>query len=201
MVAVNTRHSILMRLRDSTDVEAWETFEALYRNVILRTALNHGLQHADALDVTQCVLLKLHDAISDYQPDPDRARFRTWLHTVTRHAAVDFLRKRRPSDANGVSSVLRNVAQPGNAEPWSDECLEAEYRRQVLRHACERAREEFSDDAWQAFAQTFLHGRDVTQLANEMNKSPGAIYASRARILQRVRQLAHQIDEDWEPAR
>ena len=49
----DTRHSLLVRLRDTADQAAWQQFAELYEPAILRLARRQGLQHADAADLTQ----------------------------------------------------------------------------------------------------------------------------------------------------
>ena len=52
-----TRASLLLRLCDSEDHEAWVEFATLYEPVIYRILRQHGLQDADARDVMQELLL------------------------------------------------------------------------------------------------------------------------------------------------
>jgi RNA polymerase sigma-70 factor, ECF subfamily len=51
-----TRHSLMLRLRDSTDEVAWRGFTALYEPLIYQLARGKGLQDS-ARDVCQEVLL------------------------------------------------------------------------------------------------------------------------------------------------
>jgi RNA polymerase sigma-70 factor (ECF subfamily) len=51
-----TRISLLMRVRDHGDRQAWTDFVTLYRPVSYRFARRRGLQEADAQDLTQSVL-------------------------------------------------------------------------------------------------------------------------------------------------
>ncbi len=77
MNSPETRHSLLIRVRDPSDHDAWTEFAATYRPVICRFAMFRGLQEADAEDLAQQVLLAVSDAINRWAPDPRRAKFRT----------------------------------------------------------------------------------------------------------------------------
>ena len=48
MNSPETRHSLLFRVRDASDDEAWAEFAAIYRPVICCFAVFRGLQEADA---------------------------------------------------------------------------------------------------------------------------------------------------------
>ena len=51
-----TRQSLLVRIRDKRDGPAWAQFVELYAPLIYGFARKHGLQDADAADLTQEVL-------------------------------------------------------------------------------------------------------------------------------------------------
>lgn len=54
-----TRHSLLVRVRDPRDHEAWDQFARIYRPVAYRLARAHGLQDADAEELAQSVLMAI----------------------------------------------------------------------------------------------------------------------------------------------
>lgn len=56
MVVPDTRHSLLMRLTDASDVSAWDEFVAIYEPLVYRLARRKGLQDADAQEVVQEVM-------------------------------------------------------------------------------------------------------------------------------------------------
>lgn len=58
-----TSESLIARVRDPSNRVAWDQFEQLYRPVVFRTARAKGLQHSDALDLVQQVLMSVSSAI------------------------------------------------------------------------------------------------------------------------------------------
>ena len=70
-----TRASLLFRLCDSEDHEAWVEFVTLYEPVIYRLLRQHGLQDADARDVMQELLLTVSRSIDRWEPRNSAARF------------------------------------------------------------------------------------------------------------------------------
>ena len=73
----NTRASLLLRIKDPADRDAWDEFVLIYRPVIYRMARKRGLQDADAQDLVQRVLGSVAAKIDDWQPDAERAKFST----------------------------------------------------------------------------------------------------------------------------
>src|SRR6185436_10497349 len=93
----STRATLLIRLRQETDTEAWTVFVDLYTPLVYRFGRSRGLQDADARDVTQQVLAIVHQAMGKFEYDPTRGRFRNWLGAVAAHEISRYQRKdRRP---------------------------------------------------------------------------------------------------------
>ncbi|MEM6366637.1 MAG: sigma-70 family RNA polymerase sigma factor, partial [Planctomycetota bacterium] len=105
MPTPETRPSILIRLRDHSDRDAWREFENVYRGVVVRVANRHGLQHADASDLGQDVLIKVSQNIHRFDHDPAHAKFRTWFGTLIRSALVDRFRRAPRDVASGLDEI------------------------------------------------------------------------------------------------
>src|SRR5688572_32220569 len=90
-----TRVTLLNRLRDGTDSDAWREFIRLYGPVVYGFARNRGLQDADAADLMQDVMRSVSVAAQDLNYDPRKGSFRGWLFTVTRNKVFNFLSKQK----------------------------------------------------------------------------------------------------------
>ncbi|MDA0666364.1 MAG: hypothetical protein O3A95_09370 [Planctomycetota bacterium] len=76
MVSGPTRPSLLLRLRDASDEKAWNEFDDTYRGLILGYCRRRGLQHGDAEDVRQMVMMNLSKAAQgSFAYNPERGRF------------------------------------------------------------------------------------------------------------------------------
>ena len=111
MSAPETRPSLLLRIRDRHDRHAWQEFVSLYRPVVCQMAINRGMQRADAEDLAQQVLMTISDAIDRFDPEDDRAKFRTWLKTIARRAIINALTRRAPDLASGGTEVMQLLDQ------------------------------------------------------------------------------------------
>src|SRR4051812_15439945 len=96
-----TRLSLLLRLRDAEDSQAWSDFVQLYGPLVYGLGRRNGLQDADAADLTQEVLRLVVRAVPQFAYDPARGSFRGWLFTVARNQLRKHLlaRRRRPLPA------------------------------------------------------------------------------------------------------
>src|SRR5208337_3696615 len=131
-----TRQSLLVRLKDPKDGQAWGEFVAIYAPLIDRLARAKGFQEADAADLAQDVFRAVAGAIDRYDPDPARGSFRGWLFRIARNLMINLLAARRiRPQATGDSDVrelLDRVPAPDSAETA---LFDAEYRRRLFHWA------------------------------------------------------------------
>jgi RNA polymerase sigma-70 factor (ECF subfamily) len=183
-----TRLSLIVRLKDRRDQQAWAEFLEIYGPLVQRLALAKGLQHADAEDVAQQVFGSVAKAVEHWQPDAERARFRTWLTTIARNAIVNALSRRAPDRASGDTAERELLAECA-ANSAESQLLLVESRREVFQWAARRVQKEFEPPTWDAFWLTAVEGREVAEAAAALNRQPGAIYAARSRVMRRLRQI------------
>ncbi len=190
----DTQDSLIAQLHDADNSDAWESFARIYRPVVYRLARARGLQHADADDLSQQVMLSVARAIPQWQREP-QARFRHWLARIVRNAIVNSL-TRGPHDrsAGGTDflSVMHNV--PAD-ETEIDAQVEIEYQRQVYRRAAELVRDEVQEDSWRAFVLTVVDGEATDVVAEQLGKSVGAIHAVRSRVMRRLQNTVRELME------
>lgn len=191
-----TRPSLLLRLRDTQDALAWCDFVQIYSPLIHRFGLRHGLQDADAADVTQEVLRCVAEAIGHWEYDPRAGKFRSWLFTITRNQLLNSLqRRRRQPRATGdtaMQGVLDNLpASADEAESFWDE----EYERQLFRWAAEQVRMQFSELHWQAFWRTAVEQENAARVAEDLQLSVGAVYVAKSRVLALLREKIQELGE------
>lgn len=193
-----TSESLIVRVQDPSNQPAWDQFEQLYRPVIFRIARAKGLQHSDALDLVQHVLMSVAAAIGRYEKQSGGIRFRNWLNRVTRNAILKAL-SRGPRDLAAGGSQILDVLSEVPADSSTDELIELEYRREVYVRAAARVREEVREDTWLAFEITVLQEVSIDAAAKRLDMSTGSIYAARSRIMRRLRIAVNELEaEDLE---
>src|SRR5579872_2740976 len=114
----DTRESLLLRVGDPANAEAWREFAAIYRPAVYRMARRRGLQDADAEDLSQRVLVAISQKIAEWRPTSPQGAFRAWVSVIARNLAINALTRTRIDSAKGGTSVVdRLTQQPGRDEP------------------------------------------------------------------------------------
>jgi len=190
-----TVDSLIIRVRDPSNRAAWLEFERLYRPVIFRIARAKGLQHADALDLVQQVLISVATAIDRYEKQSDGVRFRNWLSRITRNAILKALLRQPRERAVGGSAILDVLSNLPAADPETDALINFEYRRELFQRAAEKVRSEVIESTWLAFELTALQQVPIDRAAQVLAVSIGSVYAARSRVMRRIRNAALRLEE------
>ena len=128
-----TRVTLLARIRDGRDADAWREFVQIYGPVVYRFARNRGLQDADAADLMQDVLRSVARNAPKLEYDPARGTFRGWLYTVTRNKIYNFLngQRHRPKGTGDTDAHERLDATPARDGNGPEAEWEREYQRRL----------------------------------------------------------------------
>jgi RNA polymerase sigma factor (sigma-70 family) len=192
-----TRASLLVRIRDSQDAQAWCQFVDLYAPLIHGFARKHGLQDADAADLTQDVLATVARSVQKLEYDSRRGSFRGWLFTIVRNRVYNFLTRRRPyeqgSGDTGAHNLLRQHADPAEAP---DAAWENEYQRHLFACAASVVQQQVHDGTWQAFWQTAVQGRSAQDVARQLHMTVAAVYIAKSRVMAQLKEQIRLLQEE-----
>jgi RNA polymerase sigma-70 factor (ECF subfamily) len=177
-----TQVSLLQRLRQPGDQEAWGRFVELYTPLLYHWARHAGLQEHDAVDLVQDVLTTLVQKMPGLVYDPQRS-FRAWLRAVTLNRWRDTckMRSRRPATVDGAA--LANVEGPNDLDAF----WEAEYRNHLIGRALAALRQDLQPRTWQACWAFVVEGRPAAEVAAELGMSESSVYVAKSRVLRRLR--------------
>ena len=187
-----TRASLIARLPDSGDAEAWEKFESLYSPVVFRVARSHGIQPVDADNLVQEVLLSVSQSIEAWLGREDRGRFRPWLLRVAKNASIDLISQRtqRPIGIGGDSNDRRVAAIADRRS--LDSAFDVEYQQALFHEAARALKQHFPKLHWEAFWLTRVEGVSVQECADRLGMTTGNVYVARSRVMSALRRRVEQ---------
>lgn len=187
----STRASLIARVRDLRDQQAWDEFAATYGPFIYRICRRAGLSATDAEDTTQDVFEGVLRAIPDFEYQRERGRFRGWLKTITLHEIADALarrdRSRHPDDR---PAAIRESAC------WEDGYWEEAFGAHVRQTALERVRHRTTKRAWVIFKLTWIVGCPAERVARRLRMPVARVFENKCRVLKQYRQEVAVLVED-----
>ncbi len=207
---IDTRESLLDRLKVEGAHDAWREFFHLYWRPILRYARKLGLGEHEAQEILQETMVALMRQLPQFAYDPQRGRFRNFLLTIVHRKALNYLRRESkrselPWDGKGEN---RSLDPFGNGDAFAREA-KLRWQEALVEEAIRRVRAEskLRDATFAVFEAYVLQRRPAEVVAFEFGLKENAVYQIRNRLLRRVqaevRKLTIAAGGDWsadEPA-
>ena len=193
MSPLETRKSLIVRLKNEQNEFAWRDFVCSYEGFLNQLARRQGVPERHIPDVTQQILLSIAKSIDGWKDDGNAASFRRWLSTVSRNVAIRLMSRER-KQAGGVGgsdlvAVLQNVVDK------PDEQHVRKYEHELIVWVAEQVRHEFLESSWRAFWATVIDERSVDEVAVELGVTAGSIYMSRSRIMAKIRRKVAEVND------
>jgi len=195
-ITPTTRASLLMKLRDPRDHEAWVEFVSLYEPVIYRLLRKAGLEDVDARDVLQELLLAVSRNIERWRFGREHGSFRGWLRRVTRNLVISWIRRQKrqvvtlPVDLDSLLESSSIAVGPDT------DAFDAELRRSQFHRASETVRQEVQPRTWEAFWEVAIVGTSVADAAVKLGMTTGAVRVAKCRVVARLREVVTNMERE-----
>jgi len=198
--SLQTRRSLLSRLRDYEDKESWQTFFDRYWRLLYNVARRAGLDDVDAQDVVQDTVMAVAKEIPQFRYDPERGSFKQWLFRILRRRVADHFRKvyRQPADL-GLSPEMLEGTGDADAIVMQDgvslsDAWDQEWERSILDAAIAHVRAAANPKHFQVFDYCVLKEWPVAKVASTLGMNAAQVYLARHRVSAAVKRAARHIE-------
>ena len=187
-----TSLSLLARVRESSDDDAWRRLVDLYDPLLRQWLQNHDVQASDADDLTQEVLEVVVREVADFQHNERTGAFRTWLRQILVHRLRNHWRARkyRPS-VDGGTAILDRLNELEDETSQLSQIWNREHDQHVISRLMELIRPRFQAKTWEAFHRQLFAGQQAEQVAAALDMPIGSVYVARSRVLGALRREAN----------
>ena len=195
-----TSQTLLDRVRDQADEEAWDEFYHFYSRLILRFARSRGCNEAMARDVHQETMVKLFNQMPAFEYNPDAGRFRSYLFRIVNARVVDAFRREArymcysSLDAGKLAEPMPELIDEPVAQ--QHECWDREWNSSLLALALKRVARKVDADTYRSFEQYVINQRDAAEVAAEMGLAANAVYQHKNRLLKMLKQEVAGLEEE-----
>ena len=193
----NTRQTLLLRAKNHEDESAWEEFVYYYRPYLYVIARRMNLNHHDAEEISQNVLIKLWDKMPDFDYSQQKGRFRGWLCTVTGNTVKNFL-KSQQARLKRYEKVKRQEVEGylnGVSLPEIETIAESEWRTYIANLAWKNVKDDLHANARDAFMM-FREGKKVAEIAETVGVTEGSAYVYKKRVEQVLFKEIKRLEEE-----
>jgi RNA polymerase sigma-70 factor, ECF subfamily len=193
----STSQSLLAEARRA-DPAAWKRLALLYAPLVASWCRRWGVAGQDVGDVLQEVFLAVASHLEGFRKARPADTFRGWLLTIARHKTLDYFRRRGrdPAAAGGTDASMRlqQILDPHPADTAAGPDDEAVFTG-ILGRALESIRGEFQEQTWRAFWGVVVEGREVADVAADLEMRPGTVRVAKSRVLLRLRRELGDVGE------
>lgn len=197
-----TRASLLGRLKNWEDVKSWEEFTQTYSRLIRAVSLKAGLAESEAKDVEQETLLCVAKTIHEFESNPARGTFKSWLLNLTRWRIADQFRRRSPAAAAGPPSdatatgtaTVERVPGPDNL----DAAWEAEWKRNIVETAMVRVGRKVKSKHLQIFDLYAMRHWPSGKVARELGVTRVQVYLVNHRLTKLMKREVEYLGRNLE---
>lgn len=185
---MTTRQTLLHRVRDPADREAWDEFFELYAPLLEGYARAHGLARDDAEEVRDQCLEVLTKKLPDFEYQRARGSFSAWLHRIAHAKVIDLVRAKKVRARESVELTSLAAADSDLEEHWT-----RQWRAEHLRYALERVRHDEPPERFQVFELLLVDELSVSEVCARTSLRATQVYKIKAALLKRVRAVLERL--------
>lgn len=180
----NTRQTLLLKLKDQRDDQAWNDFYETYYRYIRAILWNMNLSEADANDILQSVMLKIWNKLPEFDYESKKGKFRNWISIITANTARNYIRSenRLYNCLNGEKSSWLDDYKNDVLPPEIEEISSKEWEKFVSSMAWENVSDGLSSKVKEAF-ERLMKGESTREiaLALDINENTVIVYKNRVK--------------------
>ena len=198
-----TSETLLQRLRDVGDQQAWERFYGMYSPLVVSFCLDRGCDREMAWEVLQETLVCLMRALPRFVYRQRGGSFRSFLLRIVHARIADaFRRERRQRRLFGDGSdsdVVERAEDTSTVHPG--DAWDRGWRKMLLVQAIERVRLRVEEKTFRSFEMFVLQGRPPAAVAEELGIKRNAVYQHKARLVELLRREVEALTQEFGDSR
>jgi RNA polymerase sigma-70 factor (ECF subfamily) len=195
---IPTRASLLGRLKAWSNEASWQQFFEIHWKLIYQTALQSGLNDAEAQDVVHDTVIAVCRKMPSFQFSAGTGSFRSWLFRLTQWRIVDHHRRQQ----HQPETVNHSIAEMGESSPGlpkapagAEELWDRDWEKNLMAAAIERVRLKADPLQFQIFDLFVLQNWPISRIMKTLDVHRVRIYLAKIRVGALIRKEARDLDD------
>lgn len=193
---MDTRYTLIKRLQDQHNDEAWKTFTSIYESYIFNVLIRAGATHDDAIDLRQDILIKLWKKLPELDFQPGKTKFRTWLYRVIHNSLYTHFSSRK-SEKDRVNRYFSEKSDELSESDPLQKLMDNEWRSYLTKQAHANIAKTANPKHLEVFTR-MLKGESPATLAEELQLNENTIYRIRNRTRDKLTLEIARLRKDLE---
>ena len=194
--SLNTRHTLLQKICDRHDDQAWEDFVYYYEKYIYVVCRRINLNHTEAEELVQQVMIKLWKKIPELKVDKNK-RFRGWICQVTRNTVIDHFRllQRRENRLEKAYGSEHWDYYREDSLPEFEELAEKEWQNYLVNMALQNIKDKVSEKMFTVFLE-LQKGKNHKQISDEKAMPLNSVYVYQKRMTAKLKEEVQRLNQE-----
>lgn len=184
---LQTRQSLIDRLKDHGDDASWQEFFNTYWKLIYSFALRSGLNDTEAQEVVQETIIGISRHMPDFKYDRAKGSFKSWLLQMTHWRIEDQRRKRHRDaarhqpldDSTEGTKLIDSIPDPAGR---NDTVWDEEWERNLLEAALQKLKPKVQPRHYQIFDLYVIKNWPISKVTATLGVNIGQVYLVRHRL-------------------
>ena len=189
----NTRQTLIAKIKDQHDHKSWEDFVYFYERYIYLVVHNLGVPTSDVEDLVQKVLINLWEKLPEFQYQPGKCKFRTWMTTVIRNITYNYFRA-----SSRYQKRLENAAEEMDDDsgmPDIYKVAEDNWKDHIANLAWENIKENLNEDNRKCFS-LFTEGKNAEEISDILDLKLNSVYVMRKRVIEKLSREIRRLEDE-----
>ena len=195
-LSLQTRHSLLSKLKQCDDQAGWREFFDRYWRLIYGFARKAGMKDADAQDIVQEVMLSVSKSLPDFQRNKGGS-FKGWLLTIVRRRMADHWRSRLPKEQLNVPLPEHPSALPGQDDSL-EKIWQEEWEGRLFEAAAQRVQQRVGARNYLIFDMMVRQQTPLRDVCRSLGVSAAQVYLAKHRVGRMMKQEVAALREGRE---
>lgn len=173
-----TRQTLLFKIRDQYNDQAWNEFDKIYRPFIASLIIKMKVDDVD--DMLQDTMIKCWKTLPEFEYKPDQGQFKSWLARMVYYNVIskNRVQKRR-------QELIEEYVQKDLVPPEIEEMADTEWKDFISSKAWEKVSADLSENMKNVY-QLVLKNKDVSEIADILEMKENTVYRYRQRVEEKL---------------
>lgn len=173
-----TRQTLLFKIRDQYNDQAWNEFDKIYRPFIASLIIKMKVDDVD--DMLQDTMIKCWKTLPEFEYKPDQGQFKSWLARMVYYNVIskNRVQKRR-------QELIEEYVQKDLVPPEIEEMADSEWKEFISTRAWEKVSVELSENMKNVY-ELVLKNKDVSEIAEILDMKENTVYRYRQRVEEKL---------------
>jgi RNA polymerase sigma-70 factor (ECF subfamily) len=200
---LETRQSLVARLKSWDDHESWREFLKIYGRLIHSVASQAGLTEQEAQEAVQETIITVARSMPSFRYDPSVCSFKTWLRHLARKRIADQFRKRNPSnklvtlpesETSSHTAAIERIPDPQSLDV--DFAWNIEWQKNIFEAAVGRVKGQVAVEQFQIFDLYVLKNWPAKRVTSTLGVSMAQVYLAKHRVLGAIKREAKRLEKE-----